>query len=429
MRNFFENNFGKSTILFIFLLFFPLLIFSQFHVPFYTNSEIHDEWINKCGFDQQLAVKMQEILGSNWGYGYDSLLIDLERWRQSPYVTIDSIGASVQHRAIWQLTITSNNPPGPINRRTIFIHARTHPSEVQAFWVTNEIINLLTSEDPLAQFVRENCTFHIIPMYNPDGVELGYPRENAHGVDLERNWTANPMEPESAALKNRFLALMNSTAPIEVALNMHASGHTKRYFYFHDSAGTSYQYTLLEKDFINKVRSYFINGFEPWYYSISWTTGTVPYFPEGWFWLNYAEAVMALTYEDTNIMVAGAYDTTAYALVHGIIDYLGLVPTSVHSPAPPVAESLILYQNFPNPFNNTTSIRYYLPQTAKVELEIYDLLGKEVRTLVDEIQNVGMKEIIWNGDDNSGYPISSGIYILHLTSGNSTASHRLIFIK
>lgn len=427
MKNFFLKNFVKSLV--FFLLFFPPLIFPQLPITLQSNMIMYNELIDKCQFDEELAVQMQEILGSNWGYGYDSLLIDLERWRQSPYVTIDSIGASVQNRAIWQLTITANHPPGPINRKTIFIHARTHPAEVQAFWVTNEIINLLTSEDPLAQFVRENCTFYIIPMYNPDGVELGYPRENAHGVDLERNWTANPMEPESAALKNQFLELMNSTAPIEVALNMHASGHTKRYFYYHDSAGTSYQYTLLEKDFINGVRSYFVNGFEPWYYSISWTTGTVTYFPEGWFWINYAEAVMALTYEDTNIMVAGAYDTTAYALVHGIIDYLGLVPTPVHSLSPPTAESPILYQNFPNPFNNATTLSYYLPYSARVELKIYDLLGKEMKTLADEYQNQGLKEIVWHGDDNSGHTVGSGIYILHLACGDFTISRQLIFIK
>lgn len=429
MKSFFENDFGKWIIFFIILLSITPSIFSQSQYPFFAHHTIYDDSIDKCGFDRKLAVRLQEILGLNWGYGYDSLLADLQRWGQSPYVQIDSIGASVQNRTIWQLTITANHPPGPINRRTIFIHARTHPSEVQAFWVTNEIIRLLTSEDPLAQFARENCIFYIIPMYNPDGVELGYPRENAHGIDLERNWTANPMEPESAALKNRFLELMNSPAPIEVALNMHASSHTKRFFYYHDSAGTSFQYTLLEKDFINAVRSYFINGFEPWYYHISWTTGTVPYFPEGWFWINYAEAVMALTYEDTNIMVAGAYDTTAYALVHGIIDYLGLVPTPVYSVSPPAIESPILYQNFPNPFNNATTISFYLPQPARVEVKIYDLLGKEVKTLVDEYQNPGLRKIIWHGDDDFSHTVSSGIYILHLASENFSTCRQLVFIK
>ena len=266
-------------------------------------------------------------------------------------------------------------------------------------------------------------------MYNPDGVELGYPRENANGIDLERNWTANPMEPEAAALKTRFLELMASPSPIEVALNMHASGHTKRYFYYHDVAGTSYQYSLLEQEFITGVRSYFLNGFEPWNYSISWTTGTVAYFPEGWFWLNYAEAVMALTYEENNINVAGAYDTTANALVRGIMDFLGLVATPIYSQSSAITEHPTLYQNFPNPFNNATTICYYLPEAARVELKIYDLLGEEVKTLADGFQTSGHKEITWEGRDNSGRTVSSGIYISRLVAGNMTESQRLMFLK
>jgi hypothetical protein len=429
MNRHFLKNFRIQIPLLMFCLLLPLLVFSQSPLKYSADMRIYNEPFDKCGFDEKLSAQMAELMGYNWGYGYDSLLADLERWRQSPYITIDSLGASVQNRGIWQLTITSNDPPGVTDRRTVFIHARTHPSEVQSFWVTNEVINLLISDDPFAQFVRENCTFHIVPMYNPDGVELGYPRENANMVDLERNWTANPMEPEAATLKSRFQELMSSPAPIEIALNMHASSHTKRFFYYHDSAGTSYQYTLLEKDFINGVRFYFLNGFEPWYYCISWTTGTVAYFPEGWFWLNYAEAVMALTYEDTDILVAGAYDTTAYALVHGIIDYLGLVATPVLSHSSPIQDQPTLYQNFPNPFNHSTTISYYLPEAARVEIKIYNLLGEEIKTLVQEFQNPGHKLLSWEGRDNSGNIVGSGIYISRMVAGNTIKSSCLIFMK
>jgi hypothetical protein len=210
---------------------------------------------------------------------------------------------------------------------------------------------------------------------------------------------------------------------------MHASGHTKRYFYYHDAAGTSFQYTLLEQEFIAGVRSYFLSGFEPWNYSITWTTGTVAYFPEGWFWLNYAEAVMALTYEDTNINVAGAYDTTANALVRGIIDYLGLVTTPLYPQTPLKIEHVTLYPNFPNPFNNVTTISYYLPEAARVELKIYNQLGEEVKTLAEGFQTSGNKEITWEGSDNSGRIVSSGIYISRLVSNKVTASSRLLFLK
>ncbi|MCI0691821.1 hypothetical protein L0337_07415 [candidate division KSB1 bacterium] len=73
-------------------------------------------------------------------------------------------------------------------RLRIWMHARTHPSEVQGWWVTDEMIKLLLGETSLARLLRERCLFNIMPMYNPDGVELGLARENAHGVDIESNW-------------------------------------------------------------------------------------------------------------------------------------------------------------------------------------------------------------------------------------------------
>ena len=62
-------------------------------------------------------------------------------WGQSPYVTIDSIGASVQNRAIWELTISDD--PSSTTHSRVYIHARTHPGEEEAFWVVDEIINFL----------------------------------------------------------------------------------------------------------------------------------------------------------------------------------------------------------------------------------------------------------------------------------------------
>ena len=158
---------------------------------------------SKCGI---IPENESEILrdNQNWGYGYDSLIIDLDRWNESPFVTVDSLGASVQNRGIWELII-AENPDLSTNHR-IYIHSRTHPGEDESFWVTNEIINILLSDTPLGGFLRANFIFHIIPMFNPDGVELGYPRNNANGIDIESGWDDTPLEDQRCYFNEKNIA-------------------------------------------------------------------------------------------------------------------------------------------------------------------------------------------------------------------------------
>ena len=416
----------------IYLIIFCLMISYDVFAQIQSRELPGSGMVDKCGYDEELAQQMKAILGDGWGYGYDSLLVDLVRWEQSPYVTIDSIGASVQNRALWQLTITSDLPTTSNTKKTIFVHARTHPGEVQAFWVTNELINLLISEDPFSQFVRENCTFYIIPMYNPDGVELGYPRENANGVDLESNWNTFPSEPEVQTLRNRFSELMSSPAPIETALNMHSAIACTRYFVYHDAVGTSYQYTILEKDFINGVRFYFPNGphgIEPWNYFVSWTSGTPLYYPESWFWLNFAESVMALTYEDMNCPEAGAYDTTAFALLHGVTDYLGVVTTIAFEPPLRQNQQLALDQNYPNPVQLSqqdahTIIQYKLQGPQNIRLSLYDVLGRRIATLDQGFRNSGTQRVYFDASK-----LSSGIYLYRLETPIGSQTKKLFIIQ
>lgn len=380
---------------------------------------------DKCGFDEFLAKRQLEILGSRWGYGYDSLLADLPRWSASPYVSVQSIGKSVRNRDLWELTITAPDSSDDI-RRTVYVHARTHPNEVQSFWVTSEMIRYLLGEEPLAQLLRSRCTFHIVPMYNPDGVELEYARQNANGIDIESNWDKNPVEPEVAALRLRFIQLMASPAPIEIALNMHSSYDCVRYFVFHDSVGTSAAFTVLEKKFINGVSSHFPGGFAPWNFFVSWKTGTPTHYPESWFWMRYREAVMALTYEDMNCSSAGDYDRTAYALLHGVADYLGLTPLPVLSRDELVADAVILHQSYPNPVapgtgSHTVLIRYELPSAQPVRLVLYDVLGRRVMLLEEGDRPAG---VFTSRLDVGG--LGSGMYFYRLETPHGSRVQRLV---
>ncbi len=383
---------------------------------------------DKCGFDEFLARRQLQILGNRWGYGYDSLLADLPRWGSSPYVTIQSIGKSVQNRDLWELTITALDSSDNV-RRTVYVHARTHPGEVQSFWVTNEMIRYLTSEEPLAQLLRDRCTFHLVPMYNPDWVELEYPRQNANGIDIESNWDRNPVEPEVAALRLRFIQLMASPAPIEIALNMHSSYDCVRYFVFHDSVGSSAAFTVLQKKFINSVSSHFPGGFAPWNFFVSWKSGTPTYYPESWFWLRYREAVMALTYEDMNCSLAGDYDRTAYALLHGIADYLGIGQVPVPPQEELVTEAILVHPGYPNPVlldagSNTVVIRYELPSAQPVRLVLYDLLGRVVAVVDEGERQAGSSTA---RIDVGG--LGSGVYFCRLETTLGSKVQRLMITR
>ena len=89
-----------------------------------------------------------------------------------------------------------------------------------------------------------------------------------------------------------------------------------------------------------------------------------------------------------------------------------------------------LTQNYPNPFNGETTIRYQLNEPGHVRLEIFNLLGQHVRTLLDTPMEAGDYSIRWNGRDAAGAPVASGIYVYRLRSGDkATATRKLTLLK
>jgi hypothetical protein len=88
-----------------------------------------------------------------------------------------------------------------------------------------------------------------------------------------------------------------------------------------------------------------------------------------------------------------------------------------------------LQQNYPNPFNPATIIEYTLPKTSKVKIQIYNVLGQMVRNLVDELQDQGYKMILWDGKDDRGHELSSGVYFYRIRAGNFVKSKKMILLK
>jgi hypothetical protein len=88
-----------------------------------------------------------------------------------------------------------------------------------------------------------------------------------------------------------------------------------------------------------------------------------------------------------------------------------------------------LFQNYPNPFNPETMIKYRIPQPVQVTLRIYNLLGQEVRTLVDRIQDAGIYEIHWHGKDGAGHAVPSGLYLYRIEAGGYSQVRKMALVR
>jgi hypothetical protein len=88
-----------------------------------------------------------------------------------------------------------------------------------------------------------------------------------------------------------------------------------------------------------------------------------------------------------------------------------------------------LSQNYPNPFNPVTTIEYRLTERSRVTIEVYNVVGQRVRTLVDEEQSAGSYRITWDGADDCGRPVATGIYLYRFCAGDYTETKKMLLVK
>ena len=88
-----------------------------------------------------------------------------------------------------------------------------------------------------------------------------------------------------------------------------------------------------------------------------------------------------------------------------------------------------VFNNYPNPFNPTTTISYELPQHAHVKVTIYNILGNLIKNLVDEEQSLGYKSIQWNATNNNGQQVSAGVYIYNVEVKNFSYTKKMVLVK
>jgi len=94
------------------------------------------------------------------------------------------------------------------------------------------------------------------------------------------------------------------------------------------------------------------------------------------------------------------------------------------SPETYLLESFSISQNYPNPFNATTAIQYNLPEQSQVIINIYDILGRKVQTLVNKQQPTGYHQVIWNANDKT-----SGMYFYKIQAGEYSEAKKMVLLK
>ncbi len=144
---------------------------------------------------------------------------------------------------------------------------------------------------------------------------------------------------------------------------------------------------------------------------------------------------------DTFITISGLEQNTFYSWrVRAVIDgtagawserstFTTGIATDITDPSEILPKVFSLSQNYPNPFNPSTTIRFTLPRQTFVRLEIFNVLGQKVTTQVDQLMPAGDYTISWDGTDNAGRPVSSGVYLYRITAGEFVDTRKMLLLK
>ncbi|MEE9431543.1 MAG: M14-type cytosolic carboxypeptidase [Melioribacteraceae bacterium] len=226
-------------------------------------------------------------------YTFSYLQKRLIEWTQNEHVTLDTIGFTNKLLPIQEMIITDRSIPNS-EKQTVWIHARTHPSETPSSWHFDGIVQELLSGKEEINFYLERIEFHLIPFTNPDGVFYGRSRTNFDGIDVESNWDKSEATTtkEVKILRARMKEL-NDEKPFSVFLNLHSQVSSFCTFWVHTEGTTSQSFYQKEHLFA------FLNISDNQYFEkddLRFST-LKSKFPEGWLWNNYGSQVMALTYE------------------------------------------------------------------------------------------------------------------------------------
>ncbi|MGD8781379.1 MAG: kelch repeat-containing protein [Ignavibacteria bacterium] len=135
---------------------------------------------------------------------------------------------------------------------------------------------------------------------------------------------------------------------------------------------------------------------------------------------------MAVSYED-RIYVFGGFGLDGFVVNE--IEVFSLGAATDIEDASPISDKIHLYQNYPNPFNPQTNIKFVLNEAVHVSLKIYSMNGEEIKTITDKVLQPGYYEYLWDGTDNKGRQVASGVYIYRLAGANYSQQKKMLLLR
>ena len=147
-------------------------------------------------------------------------------------------------------------------------------------------------------------------------------------------------------------------------------------------------------------------------------------------WASYGTFVLqdafggAMINVDMNATTTHTLTNPAFNTLKLFVTATGLATDDILLP-----EEFALRQNYPNPFNPVTTIQYNLPDDAHVSMVVYDIMGRQVRTLVNDVQSAGYRTVKWNATNEMGQPVSAGMYFYVLKADDFTQIRKMVLLK
>jgi len=143
------------------------------------------------------------------------------------------------------------------------------------------------------------------------------------------------------------------------------------------------------------------------------------------------DTTLILTLADNNqyYWIVNALDTDEFSVGSNNNTPNTMVIGTLSIDAEMIPDVFALHQNYPNPFNPVTTLRYDLPEDAMVNITIYDMIGRVVKTMVNSQQNAGFKSVRWDATNNAGSPVSAGLYLYMIQAGEFRQTKKMVLLK